>query len=95
MSNTTDIPNTETNSKWSLARLCRLGRQIGTTTGLAQSGCHENGAPEQVYVFVVEDDDRPIAVEGWVGYSIPQRLHLTRRQARELAPLLIEALADE
>lgn len=68
--------------------------KIGTTKGLAGTIDGTNGPrrPEQVYVFMTEDDIRPIAIEGWVGYKIDQRLELTERQAKELLPLLIEAV---
>lgn len=71
--------------------------KIGTTFGLSgtgASGVRHMGPrrPEQVYVYTNDDEHRPIAIEGWVGYSIDQRLELTARQAKELIPLLVEAV---
>lgn len=69
----------------------RSWTQVGTTFGLA-AGAAE-GSPEQVYVFSADEDpDRPIVVEGWVGYGVDSRLNLTRRQAQDLIPLLVAAV---
>lgn len=71
----------------------RTWTKIGTTFGLAHPT--DPGSPEQVYVYVApEDRDRPIVVEGWVGYGVDSRLTLTRRQAQDLIPLLLSALLD-
>ncbi len=71
--------------------------KIGTTFGLSGTGATGTRhmgprRPEQVYVYMTNDDVRPIAIEGWVGYSIDQRLELTPAQAKELIPLLVEAV---
>jgi hypothetical protein len=68
--------------------------KIGTTHGLAGTIDNTNGPrrPEQVYVYETKDPGRPIAIEGWVGYNIDQRLELTWMQAKELLPLLVEAV---
>jgi hypothetical protein len=69
-------------------------RTLGTTVGLAQP-CGKPDRPEQVYVKISETDtDRPVVIEGWVGYAIPMRMCLTARQARELLPLLAQACAQ-
>lgn len=71
----------------------------GATKGLAQDCSREEHKPEQVYVFTKdwaeEADGRPIEIQGWVGYDIPERMRLTRAQAKELAFLLIEAVTDD
>ncbi len=75
------------------ARLCREGIDIGATCGLAiPSG---DVRPEQLHVIRVADPARPVAIEGWNGYSIPQRMHVTARQAAELIGLLAQALVTE
>lgn len=63
----------------------------GTLGGITAMGPRR---PEQVYVFMTKEpvDARPIAIEGWVGYGVDQRLELTHGQAKELIPLLIEAV---
>lgn len=68
--------------------------KIGSTTGLTHVGSEPNRErrAEQVYVFATNSDGRPIAIEGWVGYSIGQRIELTHGQAKELIPLLVEAV---
>lgn len=67
-------------------------RKIGTTVGLSQS-CASPDRPEQVYVWIDEDDPtRPVVIEGWVGYAVPMKMRVTPAQARELLPLLAEAL---
>lgn len=73
--------------------------KVGTTNGLAGTGVAGPGSrhmgprrPEQVYVYMTNDPVRPVAIEGWVGYSIDQRLELTSNQAKELIPLLVEAV---
>lgn len=68
--------------------------KIGTTHGLAGTVNGDTGfrRPEQVYVYATDDAVRPIAIEGWVGYNIDQRLELTKRQAKDLIPLLLEAV---
>jgi hypothetical protein len=67
--------------------------KIGTTYGLAQRKTSVT-APEQVYVYTGPDADRPVIVHGWVGYSIPQQMELTKRQARELIGLLLDAVLE-
>lgn len=70
--------------------------KIGTTVGLAADTCERGGKPEQVYVYIKDEDAvRPVLIEGWVGYGIDQKLQLTRRQAKELIPLLLEALLQQ
>lgn len=67
--------------------------QVGTTTGLSQATMLRPDRPEQVYVLRSSADvDRPVVIEGWVGYDSSQRLHLTHQQAKELIPLLLEAM---
>lgn len=53
---------------------------------------------EQVYVRLSQqsvdpDGTHPIELDAWVGYSSVGRMHLTRAQARELIPVLLDALA--
>jgi hypothetical protein len=82
-------------------------KKVGATTGLVIP-CEAPDRPEQVYVWVDTDpavttvvsDDygkvvRPVRIEGWVGYSIPTRMRLTRHQAKDLCRLLMEALIDD
>ncbi len=76
------------------ARLCREGTKVGTTYGLSITSS-DDASPEQVYVFRVANPARPVAIEGWNGYSIPQRMHLTTRQTAELIGLLSQALVTE
>lgn len=69
-------------------------RKLGATHGLSQS-CEKPDKPEQVYVAIdTEDPVRPVVIEGWVGYAVPMRLRLTPAQARELLPLLAEAVGQ-
>lgn len=70
--------------------------RVGTTKGLAVSTCDEQTfSAEQVYVFsdTVTHPSHPVYIEGWVGYSIPSRLRMTRKQASELIGLLAQALS--
>lgn len=79
-------------------------RPVATTYGLAHP-CSDD-EPEQLYVFDDTDSDvrwelrrttneeRPIRIEGWNGYAVPHRMHLTRGQARELAAALNQTLAE-
>lgn len=73
--------------------------KIGATHGLCGTGVGGPGSrhmgprrPEQCYVYMTKDPVRPIAIEGWVGYGIDQRMELTHGQAKELIPLLVEAV---
>jgi hypothetical protein len=69
---------------------------VGTTTGLAVTTCDEQTfSAEQVYVWTdtVTHPSHPIYIEGWVGYSIPSRLRMTRKQATELIGLLAQAIS--
>lgn len=73
--------------------------KIGTTRGLTGTMRDSDTAmgerrPEQVYVYMTKNPGRPIAIEGWVGYGIDQRLELTAAQAKELIPLLVEAVTQ-
>lgn len=70
--------------------------KIGATVGLAGTIDSTNGErrPEQVYVYMTNDYVRPIAIEGWVGYGIDHRMELTKAQAKELIPLLVEAVTQ-
>lgn len=73
----------------------KLLQLVGTTTGLAGTidGTCGPEAPEQVYVRLnPADPNRPVIVEGWVGYSIDQRMAFTPAQARELVRLLTDAV---
>ena len=67
--------------------------KLGTTQGLTHP-CSDT-EPEQVYVYTQPGCVRPILIEGWKGYSVPQRLRLTRLQARGLRDLLNEALESD
>ena len=66
---------------------------VGATQGLTHP-CSDT-EPEQVYVYTQPDCDRPILIEGWKGYSVPQRLRLTKLQAHGLRDLLNEALEGD
>lgn len=74
-------------------------RRIGVSFGLSHP-CPDEESPEQLYVFIdergegVANPDRPIWIEGWIGYGIPQRMKLTKRQARDLLPLLVDAVTQ-
>jgi len=75
----------------------KMHAKVGTTFGLAVQGCdRETHRAEQVYVYADPDDaeSHPIVVHGWVGYSIPSRLRMTRRQTVELVGLLANALEE-
>ena len=63
-------------------------RLIGTTEGLALTEFNGEGC-EQAYVKETKDEKRPIRLEFWEGYSIPNKAILTRRQAIELAFLIL------
>ncbi len=67
--------------------------KIGTTRGLSQLGM-SNDSPEQVYVWIDKDEDahRPILIEGWHGYQVPMKMLITRDQAKELIPVLLDAV---
>ena len=67
--------------------------KIGTTYGLATRGTSAT-APEQLYVYTGTDADRPILLHGWHGYHAAQRMELTKRQARELISLLLDAVLE-
>lgn len=66
--------------------------RVGVTYGLSQTGMADD-APEQVYVWTIEDENRPVVIEGWVGYRIPMQMRVTRDQATKMIGLLAEALA--
>ena len=68
---------------------------VGTTDGLARTCDREGPRVEQVYVYTVDGDpseSHPVVVHGWVGYSIPSGMMLTRSQAAELIGLLAKAI---
>lgn len=69
--------------------------RVGTTTGLAARTCDGTGPRiEQVYVYVAPaPEPHRIVVDGWVGYSVPARMMLTRSQAVDLIGLLAQAIA--
>ncbi len=67
--------------------------KVGTTTGLRGDTGDEK--PEQVYVYVQPKSNRPILVQGWVGYRIPMQIRLTHNQAVELAALLEKAIEEK
>lgn len=70
-------------------------KRIGTTFGVAAITCDRDSAKaEQVYVDIVDFPSHPVRVDAWVGYGIVGRMHLTKRQAKELAVLLIEAVTS-
>jgi len=62
---------------------------IGTTFGLATTEFSGKGC-EQAYVKETGDKQRPIRLEFWEGYSIPNKAILTRSQAIELALIIIK-----
>ena len=64
-------------------------RQVGNSYGLAMKEFSGEGV-EQVLVFETNDKQRPIDIEFWEGYSIPNHAVLTRNQAIELAKLIID-----
>ena len=68
--------------------------KVGVTVGLSQT-CQRPNKPEQVYVYREDSIERPVTIEGWVGYERSQRMTFTRRQAKELIPLLLDALDKE
>lgn len=74
-------------------------RRIGTTVGIAASTCStQHRRAEQVYVRhspprADENGTHPIEIDAWVGYGTLGPVRLTRRQARELVGVLVEALA--
>ena len=65
------------------------GATIGTTFGLATRE-HSGEGCEQAYVKVTGDSKRPIRLEFWEGYSIPNKALLTRNQAIELAWIILK-----
>ncbi len=67
--------------------------KIGTTNGL--TGSIGDNKPEQVYVYVQPRSNRPILVQGWVGYAIPMLMQLTHNQAVELSALLTKAIEEK
>jgi hypothetical protein len=68
---------------------------VGNTTGLAVQTCDKaTHRIEQVLVYTVEGETHPILIEGWVGYEIPERMRLTKRQATDLIGLLAQAVAS-
>lgn len=66
--------------------------KVGTTNGLDNTVFGDYDI-EQAYVFTRESQDRPVRVEGWQGYTTKAFMDLTAKQAKELAILLIEAMA--
>lgn len=64
------------------------GTISGTTRGLATAEFSGERC-EQVYVKETGDKGRPIRLEFWEGYSVPNHAILTREQAVELAFLLL------
>lgn len=74
--------------------------RVGVTYGLAgctgetEDRCGKD-RPEQLYVNLLDEGPRPIQIEGWVGYGVDARMNVTLQQARELIPLLVEAVASK
>lgn len=62
---------------------------IGTTFGLATTEFSGKGC-EQAYAKVTADLKRPIRLEFWEGYSVPNKAILTRSQAIELALIILK-----
>ena len=63
---------------------------IGSSLGLAGGqGC------EQVYVKDNHNKLRPIRIEFWEGYSIPNKAILTRGQALDLAFIILKHFLSE
>ena len=65
------------------------GTIIGTSYGLATTE-HQGKGCEQVYVKETDDKQRPIRLEFWEGYRVPNHAVLTRHQAIELAFIILE-----
>lgn len=65
------------------------GTTIGTTHGLATSEFNGKGC-EQAYVKETEDEQRPLRLEFWEGYAVPNHAILTRNQAVELALIILK-----
>jgi hypothetical protein len=65
--------------------------KVGITVGLVNPSTDDQ--PEQLAVYQdSHNEDRPIRLETMTGYKIPHKLSLTRKQAAQLAGVLIEAL---
>ena len=62
---------------------------IGTTAGLATTEFNGKGC-EQAYVKETDDKQRPIRLEFWEGYAVPNHAILTRNQATELAFIILD-----
>ncbi len=60
---------------------------VGTSFGLAIAEYSGVGC-EQAYVVETGDERRPIRIEFWEGYAVPNRAILTRNQAEGIATLL-------
>lgn len=67
---------------------------VGTTVGLATVEFNGEGC-EQAYVKETGDEKRPIRLEFWEGYSVPNKAILTRHQAIELAFLILRWATKE
>jgi len=70
------------------------GTTIGTTNGLATTEYHGKGC-EQAYVKETGDKQRPIRLEFWEGYAVPNHAVLTRHQAIELAFIILKWASKE
>ena len=64
------------------------GEIIGTTFGLATTEYHGKGC-EQAYVKETGDEQRPIRLEFWEGYAVPNHAMLTKKQAIQLAFIIL------
>jgi len=64
------------------------GVTIGTTIGLATKEFSGEGC-EQAYAKETGDEQRPIRLEFWEGYSVPNIAVLTRNQAIQLAYIIL------
>jgi len=66
---------------------------VGNTFGIAATTCDkETHRIEQVLVHIVPGETHPVLIEGWIGYEIPERMRLTKRQATELVGILAQAV---
>lgn len=66
--------------------------KIGATLGLAVDFCNKDEhKAEQVYVRT--GGSSQVMIDAWVGYSSVAWMILTRNQAKELIPLLLEAIS--
>ncbi len=68
---------------------------VGCTTGLSIETCDKaTYSAEQVLVWLdpMTNPRAPVLIEGWVGYEIPGRIRMTKKQATDLIALLAQAV---